>query len=57
MNFTLMIEIIHSKSIKKINIGILNNYKQSQDFWNKYNGPVEGSFKNIYDKFLKQNDF
>ena len=46
----------YSNSIKKINIGILNNYKQSQDFWNKYNGPVEVVSKNIYDKFLKQND-
>ena len=46
----------YSNSIKKINIGILNNYKQSQNFWNKYNGPVEVVSKNIYDKFLKQND-
>ena len=46
----------YSNSIKKINIGILNNYKQSQDFWNKYNGPVEVVSKKIYDNFLKQND-
>ena len=45
----------YSNSIKKINIGILNNYKQTENFWNKYNGPVEVVSKNIYDKFLKQN--
>ena len=46
----------YSNSIKKINIGILNNYKQTQNFWSKYNGPIEVISKNIYDKFLKQND-
>lgn len=46
----------YSNSIKKINIGIINNYKQTQNFWSKYNGPVEVISKNIYDKFLKQND-
>jgi len=46
----------YSKCVKKINIGVLNNYKQSQNFWNKYNGPLEVVSKNIYDKFLKQND-
>ena len=46
----------YSNSVKKINIGILNNYKQTQNFWNKYNGPVELVSKKIYDKFLKQND-
>ena len=46
----------YSNSMKKINIGILNNYKQTQNFWSKYNGPIEVISKNIYDKFLKQND-
>ena len=46
----------YSNSVKKINIGILNNYKETQNFWNKYNGPVELVSKKIYDKFLKQND-
>jgi len=46
----------YSNSVKKINTGILNNYNQTQNFWNKYNGPVEIISKNIYDKFLKQND-
>ena len=46
----------YSNSIKKINTGILNNYNRTQNFWNKYNGPVEIISKNIYDKFLKQND-
>jgi len=46
----------YSNSVKKINIGILNDYKQTQNFWNKYNGPVEVVSKKIYDKFLKQND-
>ena len=46
----------YSNSIKKINIGIINNYKQTQNFWSKYNGPLEVISKNIYDKFLKQND-
>ena len=30
--------------------------KLRKNFWNKYNGPLEGISKNIYDKFLKQND-
>ena len=46
----------YSNSIKKINVGILNNYNQTQNFWNKYNGPIEIISKIIYDKFLKQND-
>tara|TARA_S200000501_G_scaffold244564_1_gene228941 strand:+ start:1426 stop:2487 length:1062 start_codon:yes stop_codon:yes gene_type:complete len=43
-------------SIKKINTGIISNYKQIQNFWNKYNGPIEIVSKNMYDKFLKQNN-
>ena len=46
----------YSNSITKINVGILNNYNQTQNFWNKYNGPIEIISKIIYDKFLKQND-
>ena len=46
----------YSNSIKKINVGILNNYNQTQNFWNKYKGPIEIISKIIYDKFLKQND-
>ena len=41
--------------LSKINKGILENYKETFEFWNNYNNPFEPIIKNIYDKFLKAN--
>lgn len=42
-------------AIKKVNKGILKNMKESQDFWNSYQNPLEVYFKDIFDLFLKAN--
>lgn len=46
---------IYNQLIKKVNPGILENYKESAVFWKKYETPVETAFKIFYDNFLKLN--
>jgi hypothetical protein len=41
---------------KKIHPGILKNYRESQDFWNAYENPLEPLFKTTYDSYLKANN-
>jgi Protein of unknown function (DUF3810) len=41
--------------LKTINIGILKNYQESEDFWKQYETPIETGFKIFYDNFLKMN--
>ncbi|WP_418263375.1 DUF3810 domain-containing protein [Flavobacterium faecale] len=41
--------------LKTINPGILKNYQESEDFWNKYESPIETAFHAFYDQFLKIN--
>ena len=45
----------YNLQLSQINKGILENYKETFEFWNNYNNPFEPIIKNIYDKFLKAN--
>ncbi|MDC3388142.1 DUF3810 domain-containing protein [Flavobacteriaceae bacterium] len=42
--------------IKKLNVGIKKDFKESQDFWEDYQNPAEVVFKKTYDLFLKSNN-
>lgn len=47
----------HYKSIlSSINIGILKNYQEVQDFWKSYQNPLEPAFEKTFDTFLKANN-
>ncbi|WP_299107106.1 DUF3810 domain-containing protein [uncultured Winogradskyella sp.] len=39
-----------------INKGILKNYKETQDFWQSYENPIEPLFEATFDNFLKANN-
>ena len=39
----------------KINSGVIKNFKETSDFWKKYENPFEVIFEKIYDTFLKAN--
>lgn len=41
--------------VKTVHPGILNNYKESQDFWKQYETFIETGFHIFYDNFLKMN--
>jgi len=41
---------------KKINKGIVANFKESRNFWNSYQNPLEPLFKKSFDTFLKANN-
>jgi hypothetical protein len=41
---------------ERVRPGIFKNFKESQDFWNTYQNPLEPFFKNTYDGFLKANN-
>ena len=41
---------------KTVHIGVLKNYQESQDFWKKYETPIEDGFRIFYDNFLKTNN-
>ncbi|PWA10770.1 DUF3810 domain-containing protein [Flavobacterium laiguense] len=41
--------------LKTVHPGILKNYKESQDFWEQYQTPIETGFHAFYDRFLKIN--
>ncbi|WP_232827468.1 DUF3810 domain-containing protein [Winogradskyella aurantiaca] len=40
----------------KIRPGIFKNFKESRDFWNSYENPLEPLFKTTYDSYLKVNN-
>ncbi len=46
----------YNEFLAKIRSGILKNYQESNDFWQKYQTPVESLFKVSYDLFLKANN-
>ena len=46
---------ILKKFLKKVNVGILKNYEESEIFWDEYETPIETFFKFVYDNFLKMN--
>jgi hypothetical protein len=41
--------------LKTVHPGILKNYKESEDFWEQYQTPIETGFHAFYDRFLKIN--
>jgi hypothetical protein len=41
--------------LSKVNLGILENYKENRVFWNAYQTPIEKGFEIFYDRFLKMN--
>ena len=41
--------------IKDLNLGILKNFAESEDFWKGYKNPLEPYFKKSYDTYLKAN--
>jgi len=48
-------EVQFKKLLKTVHSGIIKNYKESEDFWNKYESFVETGFHVFYDRFLKMN--
>ncbi len=41
---------------KRINEGIIGDYKNRKKSWHKFRNPIEPLFKYVYDKFLKNNN-
>ncbi|MGK4567576.1 DUF3810 domain-containing protein [Flavobacterium sp. 3HN19-14] len=41
--------------IPLINVGVLQNYKESRQFWKQYQSFVDDGFEVVYDSFLKAN--
>jgi hypothetical protein len=48
-------EKILEQLLKTIHPGILKNYKESEDFWKKYDTFIDKGFHYFYDNFLKMN--
>lgn len=46
---------LYFKLLEKINKGVLENYKDTQKFWQAYQNPLEPIFEKTYDTFLKAN--
>lgn len=42
--------------VKEVNKGIIENYRESQIFWNSYQNPLEPIFKSAFNTFLKANN-
>lgn len=49
-------EATFNKLYRRLNPGILKNYKEVSDFWESHENPMEPVFKAIFDSFLKAND-
>ncbi|WP_366182642.1 DUF3810 domain-containing protein [Flavobacterium ovatum] len=41
--------------LKTIHPGVLKNYQESEDFWMRYQSPIDNAFHAFYDQFLKAN--
>ena len=54
-NWQVRDEKILKQLLKTVNKGILKNYKESEDFWDDYQTPIETGFHAFYDRFLKIN--
>ncbi|MDB4098256.1 DUF3810 family protein, partial [Flavobacteriaceae bacterium] len=46
----------YDELIKKVNTGVLKNYREASDKWKKYKNPLEKYFKKSYDIYLKANN-
>ena len=49
-------ENVYNQLEKSVHIGILKNYKESEDFHKKYNTFLDEGFYFLYDNFLKSNN-
>ncbi|MEL1254453.1 DUF3810 domain-containing protein [Flavobacterium sp. DGU38] len=49
-------EKVFERLKKQTHTGILKNYKESQDFWKKYDTFIDEGFHFLYDNFLKTNN-
>ncbi|WP_264563518.1 DUF3810 domain-containing protein [Flavobacterium sp. N3904] len=54
-NWQVRNEKILKQLLKTVHPGILKNYKESEDFWEQYQTPIETGFHAFYDRFLKMN--
>ena len=43
------------KFLKTINKGVLKNFDENEQFWEKYHTPIDTAFEIFYDNFLKAN--
>ncbi|ALJ06444.1 amino acid permease [Pseudalgibacter alginicilyticus] len=48
-------EALYEITVKKVNYGILENYKEVRTFWEAHQNPAEPYFKLFYSNFLKAN--
>jgi hypothetical protein len=48
-------EKVFDELLKTVHPGILKNYKESEDFWKKYDTIIDEGFHYFYDNFLKMN--
>lgn len=46
---------LYKKYIEKVPLGIKKNIRENQEFWKRYENPVEPLFKIFYDNYLKVN--
>ncbi len=46
---------LYKQTFSKINIGIVKNMRESQEFWLSYQNPIEPYTKKLFDYFLKVN--
>ncbi|SFC83835.1 DUF3810 domain-containing protein [Flavobacterium phragmitis] len=49
-------EKVFNQLKKTVHPGILKNYKESEDFWKKYDTFIDEGFHFLYDNFLKSNN-
>jgi hypothetical protein len=54
-NWQVRNEEVLKQLLKTVHPGILKNYKESEDFWEQYQTPIETGFHAFYDRFLKIN--
>lgn len=49
-------EKVFNQLKKTVNVGILKNYQESEDFWKKYDTFIDKGFHFLWDNFLKTNN-
>ena len=54
-NLEMMQEGKSEKFLKTINKGVLKNFDENEQFWEKYHTPIDTAFEIFYDNFLKAN--
>jgi len=54
-NWQIRNEKVFDELLKTVHPGILKNYKESEDFWRRYDTFIDKGFHIFYDNFLKMN--